>query len=368
LETTEKIFREMESTTTTNKIESMVRLNVGGQRYDVPKSLFDLYPSSMLGRLVSEEWSSKSTKANYEHDDDDIIFIDRNGYRFQYVLDYMRDQEVNLPMTESIEATKKELEYYGLEGVRGEEERSPPSTSPSPPSPSPTPPPLITLGTPAEAGNILAAMIANKKGELESLDKTIKECKKTKEKCETQKNIVKLAHSLFEQSLAFCDRGENGEFTINIREEDERRSCSSIFNGRYSDEENDNDAENLLREKLTSYGLELVYANIARFYSCDDPSEFALKFIKSTVPVKDIGTKNTNFDRRNERVREGSNSNNNNRFRNNRFHPYSGRDYGGRKNNGDRGNGRSRNGGRYNNGSNNDGRGQRGNYNNYNRR
>jgi hypothetical protein len=52
-------------------------------------------------------------------------------------------------------------------------------------------------------------MIANKKGELESLDMTIKECKKMLEKRETHKNIVKLAHSLFEQSLAFCDLGEN---------------------------------------------------------------------------------------------------------------------------------------------------------------
>ncbi|OEU16206.1 hypothetical protein FRACYDRAFT_238795 [Fragilariopsis cylindrus CCMP1102] len=278
----------MKSTTTTSKKESMVRLNVGGQRYDVPKSLFDLYPSSMLSRLVSKEWG---------HDDDNIIFIDRNGYRFQYVLDFMRDQEVNLPMTESIEATKRELEYYGLEGVRGEEETSSPSLSPSPA-------PSITLGTPAEAGNILAAMIANKKGELESLDKTIKECTKMQEKCETHKNIVKLAHSLFEYSLAFCDRGKNEEFTINIREEDERRSCSSIFDGRYSDEEYDNDAENLLREKLTSYGLELVYYTVTRYYSCDDPSQFILKFIKSPVPVKDIGTKSTNFDQRNER--EGS--------------------------------------------------------------
>ena len=147
-------------------------------------------------------------------------------------------------------------------------------------------------------------MIANKKGELESLDKTIKECMKMQEKCETHKNIVKLAHSLFEYSLAFCDRGEKEEFTINIREEDERRSCSSIFDGRYSDEEYDNDAENLLREKLTSYGLELVYCKVSRRYFGDDPSQFILKFIKSPVPVKDIGTKSTNFDQRNER--EGS--------------------------------------------------------------
>ena len=315
----------MKSTTTTSKKESMVRLNVGGQRYDVPKSLFDLYPSSMLSRLVSKEWG---------HDDDDIIFIDRNGYRFQYVLDYMRDQEVNLPMTESIEATKRELEYYGLEGVRGEEETSSPSSSP-------LPAPSITLGTPAEAGNILAAMIANKKGELESLDKTIKECMKMQEKCETHKNIVKLAHSLFEYSLAFCDRGKNEEFTINIREEDERRSCSSIFNGGYSDEEYGNDAENLLREKLTSYGLELVYYTVTRYYSGDDPSQFTLKFIKSPVPVKDIGTKSTNFDQRNEQVREGSNSNNNNRFRNNRH------DYGGSNKDGGRRIGRPRKRGRY---------------------
>jgi hypothetical protein len=202
----------MKSTTTTSKKESMVRLNVGGQRYDVPKSLFDLYPSSMLGRLVSEEWGRKNTGTNNNHDDDDIIFIDRNGYRFQYVLDYMRDQEVNLPMTESIEATKRELEYYGLEGVRGEEETSSPSLSPSPA-------PSITLGTPAEAGNILASMIANKKGELESLDKTIKECMEMQEKCETHKKIVKLAHSLFEYSLALW-RTKSSQLTFEKKTRD----------------------------------------------------------------------------------------------------------------------------------------------------
>jgi hypothetical protein len=247
-------------TSTASTEDAMVHLNVGGHRYDVPRSLFELYPRSMLARLVSDEWSTKNEINNNDddssdyHEDDEIIFIDRNGHRFQYVLDYMRDREVNLPMSESIEATRKELEYYGLDGVRGEE-----TTSPS-----------ITLGSPAEARRIMAIMGGNKLEELESLDKTIRECETTKTGCENRKHAIKLAHSLFEHSVAHSgdDAGPGHRCTIRIREKDERSTCPDVLK-----------EEEFFRAKLRSYGLELVNYKIPRYmYSEDEPCQFVLEF------------------------------------------------------------------------------------------
>jgi hypothetical protein len=200
---------------------NMKAVNVGGHRYDVPRSLFELYPRSMLAHLVSDEWNTKNEINNHNddscdyHEDHEIIFIDRNGHQFQYVLDYMRDREVNLPMTELIEATRKELEYYGLDGVRGEE-----TTSPS-----------ITLGSPAEARRIMAVMGGNKLEELESLDKTIRKCDTTKTRCENRKHAIILAHLLFEHSVAHSgdDVGAGHRCTIRIQEKDERSSCPDVL-------------------------------------------------------------------------------------------------------------------------------------------
>ena len=246
-------------TSTASTEDAMVRLNVGGHRYDVPRSLFELYPRSMLARLVSDEWNTDEINNHDDgssdyHEDDTIIFIDRNGHRFQYVLDYMRDREVNLPMTESIEATRKELEYYGLDGVRGEE-----TTSPS-----------ITLGSPAEARRIMAVMGGNKQEELESLGKTIRECERTKTRCENHKHAIKLAQSLFEHSVIHSgdDVGPGHRCTILIREKDERNTCPDVLK-----------EEEFFRAKLRSYGLELVNYKIPK-YMClgDEPCQFVIEF------------------------------------------------------------------------------------------
>jgi hypothetical protein len=87
---------------------TIVRFNVGGVKYEVSRSLIEAYPSTMLARLVSDTW---------QQDLGSEIFIDRNGQRFQYVLDYMRDQEINLPLNTTKGSAVKELEYFGFEHV-----------------------------------------------------------------------------------------------------------------------------------------------------------------------------------------------------------------------------------------------------------
>jgi hypothetical protein len=85
----------------------IVRLNVGGMRYDVSRSTLERCEGSMLISLISEHWK--------EGNSDEPIFIDRNGRLFEYVLDYLRTAKVYLPATVSPLALEEEFEFYGIE-------------------------------------------------------------------------------------------------------------------------------------------------------------------------------------------------------------------------------------------------------------
>jgi hypothetical protein len=79
--------------------------------YKVSRSLIEMYPDTMLARLISEEWRGDVIQE---------VFIDRDGTRFQYVLDYMRDQKVHLAMNVSKDSILMELEYFGFANVDGD--------------------------------------------------------------------------------------------------------------------------------------------------------------------------------------------------------------------------------------------------------
>ena len=85
----------------------VVKFNVGGTRYEVARSLLESYPETMLARMASEDW----------HDDSkgDEIFIERDGERFKYCLDFLRDGKVLLPITTRKEALLEDLQYYNIE-------------------------------------------------------------------------------------------------------------------------------------------------------------------------------------------------------------------------------------------------------------
>jgi len=60
--------------------------------------------------MTSEEWNNhKST------DDKEEIFIERNGLRFQYVLDYMRDTIVSLPLAIPRAQFILDLDYFNID-------------------------------------------------------------------------------------------------------------------------------------------------------------------------------------------------------------------------------------------------------------
>lgn len=92
---------------------AQVTFNVGGSKYRVSRSLLDQYPDTMLSRMISDTWQQ-------EGKENDEFFIERNGARFAYVLDYMRDGCVFLPGGNPV-CTKssllRELIYFGFENV-----------------------------------------------------------------------------------------------------------------------------------------------------------------------------------------------------------------------------------------------------------
>ena len=88
-----------------------VVFDVGGNIYKFPRSLLSIYPDTMLAKLVSKEWNSGSDERLVTTKP---IFLDRNGYRFKFVLDYMRDQKVVLPYHVSKGELLLDFEYLGL--------------------------------------------------------------------------------------------------------------------------------------------------------------------------------------------------------------------------------------------------------------
>ena len=92
------------------------KLNVGGTKYEVSDTLLDGFPESMVRKITSDTWNQKSN----DDDGDDgkntkEIFIERNGGRFQYVLDFMRDGTVTLPPSIPRQQLIKDMEYYGID-------------------------------------------------------------------------------------------------------------------------------------------------------------------------------------------------------------------------------------------------------------
>jgi len=55
-----------------------VKLNVGGRHYEISSKLIEKFPDSVISTMVS---TSR---------EDEVVFIDRNGDTFAYVLDFMR--------------------------------------------------------------------------------------------------------------------------------------------------------------------------------------------------------------------------------------------------------------------------------------
>ena len=90
-----------------------VTFNVGGEKFQVARSLLDFYPGSVLAKSISERWQQ-------EQDPDEDIFFDRCPELFRHVLEYLRNGKVHLPITMAKKAVICELEHYCVDDVEEE--------------------------------------------------------------------------------------------------------------------------------------------------------------------------------------------------------------------------------------------------------
>ena len=103
------------SSESTKSEQKTIRFNVGGQLYEVSKSLIEQREDTMLARLVSDTWLA---------DPNSTIFIDRDGERFKYVVDYLRYGKVSLPLTVPREMFFLDMGFYGFTSVDNDAVRS----------------------------------------------------------------------------------------------------------------------------------------------------------------------------------------------------------------------------------------------------
>jgi len=95
------------------KMQGKVKLDVGGKLFSTTISSLTKYPDSMLGAMFSGRYEIMKN-------DDDCVFIDRDPKYFRYVLDFLRNDEIDFP-TDVTEVKKinREMEYFGLKKVNG---------------------------------------------------------------------------------------------------------------------------------------------------------------------------------------------------------------------------------------------------------
>jgi hypothetical protein len=120
----------MDDNFASNSRSKIVTFNVGGRLYDVSRSLLAEYPETMLARLASDTWSHREQRNDIDscgnsynnscdnQNNNTALFIERDGERFRYCLDYMRNGGfVHIPTTISKDALLLDLDYYGFHDV-----------------------------------------------------------------------------------------------------------------------------------------------------------------------------------------------------------------------------------------------------------
>jgi hypothetical protein len=93
-----------------------VTFNVGGKMYQVSKSLIEQHKETILARMISGTWQ----KLGGENEAAPVMFVDRDGDRFAYVLDFLRYGHVVLPYQVSRELFLLDLDFFGISDVSDE--------------------------------------------------------------------------------------------------------------------------------------------------------------------------------------------------------------------------------------------------------
>ncbi|XP_051559466.1 BTB/POZ domain-containing protein KCTD12-like [Myxocyprinus asiaticus] len=91
----------------------IIELNVGGQVYVTRHSTLLSVPNSLLWTMFSQKKPTELTT-----DSKGRFFLDRDGFLFRYILDYLRDQTLVLPNYFKEKASLlKEAEYFQLQDL-----------------------------------------------------------------------------------------------------------------------------------------------------------------------------------------------------------------------------------------------------------
>ena len=187
--------------------------NVGGVKYDVSRATLELHPDCMLTKMISKSWNEDETNRTF--------FIDRDGNRFRYVLDYMRDGGyIHLPITESRAAICQELDYFGFTNV----------------------PEDSIVG-----GIIDQSMLRNIQGnvydEIDEIESQIDALQQEKEVLENKIGAIKIANIVFIRTAGLDDKKEKWVQFYGDDGRNFRKACK---------------AETFLAERLHAHGLKLV--------------------------------------------------------------------------------------------------------------
>lgn len=92
--------------------KDIIHLNVGGTKYTTTKSTLRRFPKSMLGAMFTGNLPVTTDKDGY-------YFIDRCGYIFEYILQFLRSGKLILPNNFSdIELLQCEVDFYQIEELK----------------------------------------------------------------------------------------------------------------------------------------------------------------------------------------------------------------------------------------------------------
>ncbi|CBZ51922.1 hypothetical protein NCLIV_017140 [Neospora caninum Liverpool] len=102
-----------------------VALNVGGKIHETTVETLLSVPDSYFTALLSSEWRDSSPGGSRGHGEHTAIFVDRNGDRFTYVLDFLRDGVLLCPKEKSLlQGLRLEAKFFALEPLLVEVDRA----------------------------------------------------------------------------------------------------------------------------------------------------------------------------------------------------------------------------------------------------
>ncbi|KEP61532.1 UNVERIFIED_CONTAM: K+ channel tetramerization domain-containing protein [Hammondia hammondi] len=101
-----------------------VVLNVGGKIHETTAETLLSVPDSYFTALLSSGWRDSSPRPRGNSTEDKPIFVDRNGDRFTYVLDFLRDGVLLCPREKILlQGLRLEAKFFALEPLLVEVDR-----------------------------------------------------------------------------------------------------------------------------------------------------------------------------------------------------------------------------------------------------